>query len=132
MDEFPLFMRNRKNLIDAGSQYTRDIEGYVFDGADGSQMAFWHCHADRDSREHSHAYDEYFVVVRGRYVLRMKGQEIVLNKGDEAFIPKNTAHSGSSLAGTRTIHAFGGTRAKRVAQAEGSSSGHLGVASGTT
>ena len=114
MDSFPSFMRDSRNLIDSGSQYTEDLEGYVFDGADGSQMAFWHCRSARDSREHRHDYDEYFVVVQGRYTLRMEGQEIVLERGDEAFIPKGTLHSGSCSADTRTIHAFGGQRAKRA------------------
>ena len=41
MNDFPEFMRNPVNKIDARTQYTKGIEGYVFDGADGSQMAFW-------------------------------------------------------------------------------------------
>ena len=40
MDDFPAFMKNPLNRIAAASQYTEDIEGYVFDGADGSQVAF--------------------------------------------------------------------------------------------
>jgi hypothetical protein len=38
----------------------------------------------------------------------------ILNKGDEIFIPKGTPHSGDCIAGTRSIHAFGGKRAKRI------------------
>jgi len=113
MNDFPGFMKNKKNLIDAGSQYTDDIEGYVFDGLDGSQMAFWTCYADRISRKHTHEYDEYFVVVQGQYTLKIASKTIVMNKGDEILIPKGTPHSGSRIAGTRTIHAFGGTRAER-------------------
>ncbi len=41
MNEFPSFMKNPVNIIDPSSQYTPGIEGYVFDGVDGSQMAFW-------------------------------------------------------------------------------------------
>jgi hypothetical protein len=41
MKEFPDFMRNPGNKIDSKSQYTPGIEGYVFDGDDESQMAFW-------------------------------------------------------------------------------------------
>lgn len=41
MNEFPQFMRNPLNKISSNSQFTPGIEGYVFDGADGSQMAFW-------------------------------------------------------------------------------------------
>ena len=45
---FPIF-RNPVNRIDSGSHYTKEIEGYVFDGADGSQMAFWTAYGDRSS-----------------------------------------------------------------------------------
>ena len=40
MKAFPDFMKNPLNKVDSGSQYTPGIEGYVFDGIDGSQMAF--------------------------------------------------------------------------------------------
>jgi len=113
MDGFPDFMKNPVNRIDLGSQYTKDIEGYVFDGADGSQMAFWTAYADRSSAGHSHDYDEYFVVVQGEYVLLMDGQSIVMGRGDEAYIPKGKVHGGEARAGTRTIHAFGARRAER-------------------
>ncbi len=41
MDDFPEFMRAAANRIATQSQATPGVEGYVFDGADGSQMAFW-------------------------------------------------------------------------------------------
>jgi hypothetical protein len=41
MDAFPEFMRRSANRIATGAQGTPGIEGYIFDGADGSQMAFW-------------------------------------------------------------------------------------------
>ena len=113
MDSFPDFMKNPVNRIDLASQHTKDIEGYVFDGADESQMAFWTAYGDRSSAEHSHDYDEYFVVVQGQYVLLMDGQRIVMGRGDEAYIPKGKAHGGEGRAGTRTIHAFGARRAER-------------------
>jgi quercetin dioxygenase-like cupin family protein len=114
VDDFPAFMKNKKNLIAGTSQFSDGIEGYVFDGVEGSQLAFWRCPTAGPAKEHTHEYDEYFVVVQGQYKLVMEGKEIVLNKGDEAFIPKGTAHSGSRMAGTRTIHAFGGHRAERA------------------
>ena len=107
-------MKNRANLIGAKSQFSLGIEGYVFDGADGSQMAFWECHIDGSSSEHVHEYDEYFAVVQGCYVLIVGGQEIPIAPGDEYHIPKGVAHSGRYSAGTRTIHAFGGKRAERA------------------
>lgn len=41
------------------------VVGYVFDGADGSQMAFWTCYQTTRSAAHVHDYDEYMIVVRG-------------------------------------------------------------------
>ena len=114
MDEFPEFMRNPANRIAAGAQYTKGIEGYVYDGIDGSQMAFWTNPNGGVSAEHTHEYDEYFVVVQGQYTVVMKGERIPVKVGEEFFIPKGVPHGGESLPGTRTIHAFGGRRAQRV------------------
>lgn len=50
------------------------------------------------------------VCVRGQYTVFMNDKEYVLNPGDEHFIPKGTEHGGKSIAGTRTINAFGGKR----------------------
>jgi mannose-6-phosphate isomerase-like protein (cupin superfamily) len=116
MKEFPEFMKNPANKIAAETQYTSGITGYVFDGVDGSQMAFWTNPGGGKSAEHVHEYDEYFVVVQGRYILILDGKRIPLNVGDEYFIPKGTVHGGESTLGTRTIHAFGGKRARRVVE----------------
>ncbi len=110
MKEFPEFMRNPANRIDEASQYTDGLEGYVFNGAGGGQMAFWTCYHDRDSKEHTHDYDEYFVVVQGRYTVIIGGKEEQIDVGQEYYIPKGTPHSGKAVAGTRTIHCFGGKR----------------------
>jgi hypothetical protein len=54
MDEFPQFMRNVANRIATTSQVTPGVEGYVFDGTDGSQMAFWTCRENASSAAHAH------------------------------------------------------------------------------
>jgi len=41
MKDFPKFMKNEKNHISSNQQNTEDIDGYYFEGEDGSQMAFW-------------------------------------------------------------------------------------------
>lgn len=119
MKEFPAFMKNPVNRIAAGSQATPGVEGYVFDGADGSQMAFWTCSRSAPSSAHAHEFDEYMVVVEGRYTLILYkpdtgAERITINAGDEFYIPRGVRHSGEVEAGTRTIHAFGGHRAQRV------------------
>jgi quercetin dioxygenase-like cupin family protein len=113
MKEFPAFMKHPANRIAASAQSTSGVEGYVFDGADGSQMAFWTCAETATSSEHAHAFDEYLVVVEGCYTLIIEGKKIPLRVGEEYFIPRGVAHGGEVVAGTRTIHAFGGRRAER-------------------
>ena len=115
MNDFPKFMKNPANRISPSSQATPGVEGYVFDGADGSQMAFWTCYQPAASSPHVHDFDEYMVVVEGCYTLIIDGVRIPVKAGEEYFIPSGVAHSGEVMAGTRTIHAFSGCRAKRTA-----------------
>ena len=114
MAHFPEFMKNPANRIAAGSQHTPGITGYVFDGADGSQMAFWECGSDANTADHVHAFDEYIVVVEGCYTLTFNGRDVHLTAGQEYFIPKGTKIAGRATAGTRSIHVFGGHRADRA------------------
>jgi ethanolamine utilization protein EutQ (cupin superfamily) len=116
MDGFPEFMKSSANRIATSSQATPGVEGYVFDGADGSQMAFWTCRETTASAPHVHDYDEYMLVVQGCYTLIVDGRHIPINAGDEYFIPKGLSHGGEVVAGTRTIHVFGGHRAERARQ----------------
>jgi quercetin dioxygenase-like cupin family protein len=114
---FPSFVKNRANLIARASQLTEAIEGYVFDGADGGQVALWTCTEDRVSKPHEHPFDEYVLVVEGRCTAVVEGKRIALSGGDELVIPKGTRQTMEVSAGTRTIHVFGGKRAKRADEA---------------
>ncbi|HKN15432.1 MAG TPA: cupin domain-containing protein [Candidatus Sulfotelmatobacter sp.] len=116
MKEFPKFMQHPANRIATSGQATPGVEGYVFDGADGSQMAFWTCRESASSAAHAHDYDEYMLVVQGRYTLLIDANLIPLDAGQEYFIPRGVLHGGEVIAGTRTIHAFGGHRADRAVQ----------------
>ena len=69
MNDFPEFMKNPVNKVVSNAQYTKGIEGYVFDGVDGSQMAFWTNAEGGKSTVHTHTYDEYVVVVQGQYTV---------------------------------------------------------------
>lgn len=113
MNDFPSFMKKPANRIATTNQLTPGVEGYVFDGLDGSQMAFWTCHQTASSAAHVHDFDEYMLVVQGCYTLVIDGERIPVHAGQEYFIPGGTPHSGEVVAGTRTIHAFGGHRADR-------------------
>ncbi|HLA48663.1 MAG TPA: cupin [Nitrospinota bacterium] len=85
MNDFPNFMKNPLNKIAAQSQ-SKGIEGYVFDGIDGSQMAYWTCHKDGFSKEHVDDYDEYMIVVQELYTLIINGEKIPVKSGEEYYI----------------------------------------------
>ncbi len=116
MKDFPDFMKNKLNAIAEGD--STGIEGYVYDGADGSQIIFWSCHEDGVSHEDVHEFDEYFIVLSGKFDLFINNKIISLTAGMEYYIPKGVFHSGEFINGTRTIHAFSGQRAKRMLIAE--------------
>lgn len=105
-----MFMKNELNHIDSSQQNTEDIDGYFFEGKDGSQIAYWTCYSDRNSKEQIHEFDEYTVCVEGEYIEIFNGIEHVLHAGDEIVVPKGTPHFGRVKGGTRTIHCFGGKR----------------------
>jgi quercetin dioxygenase-like cupin family protein len=117
--DFPAFVRSPQNRIARSSQYTDDIEGYVFDGADGSQVALWTCKADRASKEHVHEFDEYVFVLEGRCTAIVEGRRVDLHAGQELHIPKGLRQSMEVIAGTRTMHVFGGKRAERTSLQDG-------------
>ena len=71
---------------------------------------FGHVFQNRDSKEHTHDFDEYFGLVQGQYVVVIGEEVKLIEVGQECYIPKGTPHSGKAIAGTRTIHCFGGKR----------------------
>ena len=114
MNEYPEFMRMPANAV-ASHQQSAGVEGFVFDGIDGSQVIAFQCAKNGISKEHAHDFDEYFVVIQGEYTLGIEGKTIKLTAGQEYFIPQGIPHDGAFIAGTRTINAFGGKRAERKA-----------------
>jgi quercetin dioxygenase-like cupin family protein len=115
MGHFPEFMMQSANRIATSSQFSLGVEGYVFDGAEGSQMAFWICEQTAPATPHVHDFDEYMVVVEGCYTLITGDAKIPVRAGEEYLIPRGVLHGGQAEAGTRVINAFGGHRADRVA-----------------
>src|SRR5205807_6353558 len=90
MNDFPEFMQHPANRIAKTNQATPGVEGYIFDGADGSQMAFWSCRETAVSAAHAHDYDEYMIVVQGCYTLVIEGERIPLKAGQEYLIPRGS------------------------------------------
>jgi quercetin dioxygenase-like cupin family protein len=79
MDDFPAFMKQLANKIAPEDHATPGVEGYVFDGADGSQITCWTCSQTAASAPHSHDYDEYMVVLQGCYTLIVDSRRIPLH-----------------------------------------------------
>jgi quercetin dioxygenase-like cupin family protein len=98
MKEFPRFMKQLANRIAPTHQATPGVEGYLYDGADGSQMAFWTCSQNAASAPHAHDFDEYMVVVQGCYTLIIDGERIAIHAGEEYMIPRGVLHGGEVLA----------------------------------
>lgn len=113
MDDFPTFMKNPKNAIATDFQ-SGGIDGYLYEGAGGSQLIYWSCQKEGVSEEHVHDYEEYMVVVQGSYTVILPEGEFELTAGQEFYIPANIPHAGRFKARTRTIHVFGGKRAERA------------------
>lgn len=44
------------------------------------------------------------------------GKKIPVRAGEEYLVKKGIKHGGEAIKGTRTIHCFGGKRAKRVGE----------------
>jgi quercetin dioxygenase-like cupin family protein len=116
MKDFPEFIKNATNKIATNSQNTDGVEGYVFSGAEGSQIAYWTYSKNGQLAAHVHEYDQYMVLVQGEYTLIINGKRISLKAGQEYLIKKGTSHGGEAAAGTRVIDAFGGKRVKRVGE----------------
>jgi len=114
MKDFPAFMKNPVNKVATASQYAKGIEGYVYDGVDGSQMVHWTYPESGQSAKHTHEFDEYMLVVQGRYILIIEGKRISLKAGDEYLIKAGVPHGGEAVAESRVIEVFGGKRANRV------------------
>jgi hypothetical protein len=98
---FPALMKNPANRIAQSNQATPGVEGYLFDGRDGSQMAFWTCSENAVSAQHVHDYDEYMAVVQGCYTLIINGDRIPLMLQRNISFSAEWRTVGKFLAGTR-------------------------------
>jgi len=95
---FRNFMPAAANRIATPSRATPGVEGYAFDGVDGSQTAFWKCHETAAAAAHVHDCDEHLLVVQGCYTLIIAGQRIALHAGDEYCIARRAACGRGSCA----------------------------------
>ena len=113
MHRFPAFMCRPENAVQT-SREAGSLEGYVFEGADGSQIVLWQTLEGGTSPLHTHDFDEYSIVVEGTFTGTIGDRQVTLGPGDECYIPAGVPHSGSYSAPYRAIDAFGGRRVKRV------------------
>ncbi len=62
MDNFPKFMKHPENKTACLQQAVPGVQEYVFDGAAGSQMAFWTCADTASSATHIRDFDEFMLI----------------------------------------------------------------------
>jgi hypothetical protein len=56
--QFPEFHEAPREQNSQRQPIAPGVEGYLFNGRDGSQMAFWTCDQTATSAAHAHDYDE--------------------------------------------------------------------------
>lgn len=113
MGSFPAFMKRRLNRVSPAG-LPPGLKGWLYEAPDGSQMVLWECAQGGFSKMHTHAYDEYAVVLSGWFKGAIRGVKVVMKPGDECYIPAGAPHAGQYSAGYRAIDAFGGVRVKRA------------------
>jgi mannose-6-phosphate isomerase-like protein (cupin superfamily) len=111
MTEFPQFLCNPANAA-AGDEHAQGIRGYLFEGADGSQVVFWQSTDGGVSPPHTHDFDEYCIVVEGTFRGKIGGRTVEFGPGQECFIPAGVEHEGVYSSHYRAIDGFGGRRMK--------------------
>jgi hypothetical protein len=85
-------------------------QGNIFLG-DDARMVFWSYPKSEQSEPSINRYDEYIVVVEGRYTIVVNGTSTAYGPdeqgGPDVHIPSGLRHSRQVIGGTRTIHVFG-------------------------
>ena len=116
LNEFPSFLRRPCNSIE-NTGPNQGMSGFVFEGADGSQLVMWSAQAGGETAPHSHDYDEYCIVLEGTFTGMIGGKAVTLTAGDECVIPAGVVHGGTISANYRSIDGFGGRRVTRATPA---------------
>jgi len=112
MKQWPEFVRSEANRV-AGAP-DPGMAGYVFDGADGTQVVFWSAKEATTAPEHVHDFWEYCLVVEGSADAVVGGKPMHVEGGEEYVIPAGVKHSSRSSPGYRSIDVFGGRRFRRA------------------
>ena len=114
-NRYPAFLTQAANEV-LTDDMAGGLQGFVFDGADGTQVVFWQSRNGQAGycEPHSHDYGEYCHVLNGTYRLCMEGREILLQPGDEICIAPGVEHSGWYSADYRAIDGFERHRFERI------------------
>ena len=108
--DFPAFVKTAGRMIHLSDRSEGCDYGVLFESPAAGQATFW-CFPDGgESEEHSHAYDEYCVVISGSYKGIVGGEEVTVSAGEEILIPAGVKHGGIMSPGYRAIDVFGGKR----------------------
>ena len=114
------FMMGKANEVLADSR-GGGLHGWVYDGADRSQVALWIAEGGKGGYcvPHSHDYAEYCHVLSGWYRLEINGEDAgVLHAGDELYIEPGVVHAGWYSEDYRAIDGFEKRRFNRAGEGE--------------
>jgi quercetin dioxygenase-like cupin family protein len=110
MKHFPDFIKKEQNKVPNAPE---GMEGYFFEGADGSQVIFWENQSGGSVALHTHDFWEYCYVVEGLYEGIVDGKPVSVGPGDECLVPPGIPHQGKHSSNYRAIDIFGGPRVIR-------------------
>jgi quercetin dioxygenase-like cupin family protein len=74
--------------------------------AERSQLVFFQFQPGKCLPSHSHAYDQWGLVIDGEMELTVAGKPRIFKKGDEYLIPVRSVHSAKFLRRTRVMDYF--------------------------
>ena len=74
--------------------------------AEKSQLVFFQFSAGKCLPSHSHAYDQWGLVIDGEMELTVAGEPRIFKKGDEYLVPAGSVHSATFLRRTRVMDYF--------------------------
>ncbi len=83
----------------------KGVRAWILQGAK-HQLAFFEMEPKAQVPEHSHDYDQWGILIKGKMRLIINGKARICEKGDEYVIPAKAKHSAEFLTKVRVIDLF--------------------------
>lgn len=83
----------------------KGVEARVLQG-ENQQLVFFEMEPNTQLPEHSHNYQQWGIMLKGKMNLTIDNKTYLIKKGDEYVIPANTKHHATFLSRSRVIDLF--------------------------